>query len=58
VAHDCDPRDVEVGGNVTGNPRPLAQKVEDSAPRRIGKGEPNGAATKVDLSLHIAGRLE
>jgi hypothetical protein len=56
VAHDRDPRDLEVGGDVAGDPRSLAQEVEDPAPRRIGQGEPNGAAVKVVVRLQIAGR--
>ena len=57
MAHDRDPRDLEVRGDVTRDPWPLAEKVEDSAPRRIGEGEPNAAAISVELSLHIAGRF-
>jgi hypothetical protein len=54
VTHDRDPRHFEVGGDVAGDPGPLTQEVEDSAARGIGEGEPNGAAIKVELSLHIA----
>ena len=57
MAHDPDPRDLEVGSDVASDPRPLAQQVEDPAPRRIGEGEPNAAAISVELSLHIAGRF-
>src|SRR5712692_1674568 len=53
VAHDRDPRDFELGGDFAGDPRPLAQEVQDPAAGRIGKGKPHGAATYLDLSRRI-----
>src|ERR1700736_6089610 len=54
MAHDGDPRELEVGGDITRDPRPVAQQIPVRAPSRIGEGPPDRAAISLELGRHIA----
>ncbi len=54
MAHDGDPGNREMGGKVASDPRPLAQQVQDPAPRRVRKGPPDRTALSLEFCRQTA----